>query len=73
MNAAGTAHGNETLDPQMLECYRRATPGAKLAVVTRLNETLIALKEAALLKNHPDVTPAKRRELLRLWWFGAAD
>jgi len=73
MNRADTLHGNEVLDPRLLECYRHATPGAKLAVVARLNETLITLKEAALRAAHPDLPVEKRRELLRRWWLGASD
>ncbi len=73
MDRADTSHGNEALDPRLLECYRHATPSAKLAVVARLNESLIMLKDAALRAAQPELLPEKRRELLRRWWLGASD
>lgn len=63
----------EPLDPQLRDLYRHATPTQKLAVVARLNATLIELKSADLQARFPAMQPAKRRDLLRQWWLGARD
>jgi hypothetical protein len=53
---AANAGAHEPLDPKLLELYRRATPTQELAVVARLNATLIGLKEADLRARHPGVS-----------------
>lgn len=61
------------MDPCLLALYRAATPAAKLAAVTRLNATLIGLKEAQLAATRPDWTPEQRRTELRRWWMSSRD
>ena len=61
------------LDPRLRDLYRAATPTQKLAVVARINATLIGLKEAELLARYAEMTPENRRERLRRWWLGAPD
>ena len=63
----------ESLDPQLRDLYRNATPTQKLAVVARLNTSLIELKSADLQSRFPAMPPAKRRDILRQWWLGARD
>ena len=63
----------EPLDPRLRDLYRAASPTQKLAVVHRLNATLIGLKEAELQARHAEMTPHQRRELLRHWWLTARD
>ena len=69
-NSSGT---HEPLDPKLRELYRAATPTQKLAVVARLNGTLLGLKEAELKSRDASMPPAERRALLRRWWFTARD
>lgn len=66
-------HPENPLDPRLLALYRAATPAAKLAVVTRLNATLIGLKEAQLAATRPEWTLDRRRIELRRWWLAARD
>jgi hypothetical protein len=61
------------IEPLLLALYRRASPEKKLAVVTRLNATLLGLKEAQLAATRPDWTTSQRRTELRRWWFSARD
>lgn len=61
------------LDPTLLALYRRSSPEAKLAIVHRLNVTLIGLKEANLVATRPDWTCEMRRNELRRWWLTAHD
>ncbi|MBI2517860.1 MAG: hypothetical protein HYV95_13230 [Opitutae bacterium] len=63
----------EPLDPQLLARYRVATPEAKLAVVARLNATLIGLKEAQLAATCGELSLPARRLKLRNWWLGTRD
>jgi hypothetical protein len=63
----------EPFDPRMIELYRRATPTQKLAVVARLNATLIELKAADIRARHPDLADAQQRAQLRRWWMTACD
>jgi hypothetical protein len=63
----------EPLDPILLELYRKATPTQKLAVVARLNATLIALKEADIRARRPDLSRKEQQALLRQWWLTARD
>jgi hypothetical protein len=63
----------EPLDPKLCALYRAATPERKLAVVARLNATLIGLKEADLRTRFPAQSTAERRTMLRRWWFAARD
>ena len=67
------AKEREPLDPRLRDLYRAATPTQKLAVVARLNATLIGLKEAELNARCPTQPPAERRTALRGWWFTARD
>ena len=60
-------------EPRLLELYRRATPSQKLAVVARLNATLIELKAADLRARQPGLSDDRRREMLRRWWLTASD
>lgn len=69
---AGLAN-TESLDPQLRELYRKATPTEKLAVVGRLNATLLRLKAAEIEKRHPEAPAATRRQMLRRWWLAATD
>jgi hypothetical protein len=73
METADHIRDHEPLDPRLLELYRRATPTQKLAVVARLNGTLIGLKEADLRARQPALPPEKRQQVLRRWWLGARD
>jgi hypothetical protein len=59
--------------PLQVALYRQATPTQKLAVVARLNATAIALKEAALRSQFPDMPPETRRAITRRWWLTAHD
>lgn len=61
------------VEPVLLGLYRRSSPEAKLAVVHRLNVTLIGLKEAHLTATRPDWTISQRQSELRRWWFSARD
>jgi hypothetical protein len=70
--AANTRH-LEPLHPRLLELYRRATPTEKLAVVARLNATLIGLKEADLHARLPGLSQEDYRKMLRRWWLAARD
>lgn len=63
----------EPLDSRLRYLYRKATPTQKLAVVARLNATLIEIKSADLQARFPAMPPAKRRDLLRHWWLSARD
>ena len=63
----------EPLHPKMVELYRKATPTQKLAVVARLNATLIGLKEADIRASRPDLSRDAQRALLRRWWLTARD
>lgn len=65
--------GEEPLDPQLLAQYRVATPEAKLAVVARLNATLIGLKDAQLAATCGELPLPARRLKLRHWWLAARD
>ena len=70
---ANFSRAHEPLDPRLRDLYRAATPTQKLAVVARLNATLIGLKEAELNARFPSQPPAERRTALRGWWFAARD
>ena len=61
------------IEPVLLALYRRSSPEEKLAVVTRLNATLLGLKEAQLAATRSDWTASQRRIELRRWWFSARD
>lgn len=63
----------EPFDPRMIELYRRATPTQKLAVVARLNATLIELKAADIRARHPGLAAAQQTAQLRRWWLTARD
>jgi hypothetical protein len=63
----------DAIDPRLADIYRGATPSQKLAVVSRLNATLIGLKEADLFARHPAATGEQRRRMLRHWWLTASD
>lgn len=63
----------EPLDPKLVELYRRATPTQKLAVVARLNATLIGLKEADIRARLPGMSLENQRAMLRRWWLTARD
>lgn len=63
----------EPFDSRMIELYRRATPTQKLAVVARLNATLIELKAVDIRARHPDLADAQQRAQLRRWWMTARD
>ena len=73
MSPAANIRDLEPLEPRLLELYRRATPAQKLAVVARLNQTLIKLKECDIRARHPALRPEEHRQMLRRWWLGAAD
>lgn len=60
-------------DPRLIELYRRATPTQKLAVVARLNATLIELKASDIRARRPDLAEAQQRAQLRRWWMTARD
>ncbi|MSU49692.1 MAG: hypothetical protein EXS37_11510 [Opitutus sp.] len=63
----------EPLDPRLRDLYRSATPTQKLAVVTRLNTTLIGLKEADIRARCPTISQKETRTQLRSWWLAARD
>lgn len=63
----------EPLDPTLQDVYRRATPSQKLAVVARLNATLLELKAAAVRARFPAMPPGEQRALVRHWWLTAHD
>jgi len=63
----------DPLDPRLLALYRKATPGAKLAAVTRLNAALIRLKAAHLAASRPEWSPDQRQRELRRWWMTSRD
>lgn len=73
MQTPATRPRFEPLDPRLRDLYRAATPTQKLAVVARLNATLLGLKAADLQARFPALPPAKRSELLRRWWLAARD
>ena len=62
----------EPLDPRLRDLYRSATPTQKLAIVARLNATLIGLKEADLRACSVVRAPNEQRKLLRSWCRSAA-
>lgn len=64
---------DELSDRQLRELYRAATPTRKLAVVARLNATLISLKEADLQARFPKASAEEQRAMLRRWWLTASD
>lgn len=59
--------------PLQIELYRAASPTKKLAAVARLNATAIKLKESALRARYPELSVAKRHEMLRRWWLTSRD
>lgn len=63
----------EPLDPRLRELYRSATPTQKLAIVGRLNATLIGLKEADLRSRFPAISQSETRARIRHWWLTARD
>ena len=62
-----------SLEPRLVELYRKATPEQKLAVVWRLNRTLQGLKEAQLTADRPEMSPMERRAEIRRWWLAKQD
>jgi hypothetical protein len=54
-------------DPDQMRVLARLAPEAKLAVVRRLREEALALKEAWLRTQHPDEDDATIQRRLRAW------
>ena len=73
MQSAAKTQRFEALDPRLRELYRSATPTQKLAIVGRLNATLIGLKEADLRTRFPAISQSETRARIRHWWLTARD
>jgi hypothetical protein len=63
----------ESLDPKLRELYRTASAADKLAIVGRLNATLLALKRAQLDARQPALASGEITAELRRWWFSSRD
>lgn len=61
------------IDERLRTLYRAASPTEKLAVVARINASLIAIKDAAVAQQHPEWSIAQRRAAVRRWWLTARD
>jgi hypothetical protein len=81
MPSSHTHNGSDTLPNRerdrphavQIELYQRATPTERLAVVARLNATVIGLKEADIRSRFPHLSGVEQRAMLRRWWLTARD
>lgn len=73
MSFAARAQNPESLPVELLNLYRRATPAEKLALIGRINASLLALKAAQVVSRRPALSSADRAAAVRRWWLGARD
>lgn len=73
MNATATTSHADLLDERQRSLYRAATPTQKLAIVARLNATLLELKRSDLQARFPNHAAKQREAMLRQWWLTARD